>query len=73
MYKPTIGEQVIVDYKLLKRSQDKRTGAIINIVQRREDKGCYVNIHVIRTGYGEIVHAKLGQFTKLKRRHLEGV
>ena len=73
MYKPEIGQQVIVDYKVLKKPVDKRTGVIINKVQRREDKSQYTDVYLIRTGHGDIVHAKLGQFTKLKRRHIDGV
>ena len=71
MYEPQINEQVIVDFKLLKKTQDKRIGTIINKVQRREGKGQYADVYIIRTGHGDVVPAKLGQFTKLKHRHLE--
>ncbi len=41
MYKPQIGEQVIVDFKVLKKPKARRTGSIINKVQSREGKGQY--------------------------------
>ncbi len=73
MYEPQIGEQVIVDFKVLKKPKDRRTGSIINKAQSREGKGQYVDIYLIRTGYGDFVRAKLGQFIRLKRRHVDGV
>lgn len=73
MYNPRQNEQVIVDYALLKERQEKRIGTIINKVQRRQDKGDYVDYYLIRTAYGDLVHARLGQFTSIKRRHLEGL
>ena len=59
--------------KLLRKSPARRIGVIINKVQRREGKGQYADIYIIRTGYDDIINAKMGEFTKLKRRHLEGV
>ncbi len=73
MYKPQIGEQVIVDFKVLKKPKARRTGSIINKVQSREGKGQYVDLYLIRTGYGDVIRARLGQFIRMKRRHIDGV
>lgn len=70
MYRPDIGWRVIVNFKMLKRPQKKRIGTIINKAQRSEGKG-YIDIYVIRTDYDEVVRVKLGEFIKLKRRHLD--
>ncbi len=73
MYNPQRNEQVIIDHALLKKRKEKRIGTIINIFQRREAKDKYIEVFIIRTAYNDVVSAKLGQFRKLKRRHLEGV
>ena len=70
MYEPSIGERLIVDYKILNRPQKKRIGTIINKAQRSEGNQ-YIDIYVIRTDYNEFVRIKLGQFIKFKNRHLD--
>ena len=51
----------------------RRTGAIINKVQRREGKGNYIDVYLIQTGYGDVVQAKRGQFIRAKCRHIDGM
>ena len=72
-YEPDVGDEVLVDMSVLRDRRAKRLGTIINRVQRCIASHEYETIYVIRTGFGDVVHARLGEFVQAYRRHIKDV
>ncbi len=72
-YKPKIGDQVLLDMSVLWQRRAKRLGTIINRLERCVASHKYETIYVIRTGHGDLIHARLGQFAQAYYRHIEDV
>ena len=68
---PGVGDEVILDLKIVRAKLSERHGTIINRVERRVKTNKYEMIYFVRTWYDDVFQVRKGEFIMTKRRHLE--